>query len=93
MTLEELQAELLKTQEQLATLSTENEAMKTTIEDKTKREKELEEHNQKLFLRVTTKQEPKETVETVVPSCIDEDTYKLLNKRELEELNNLLEEE
>lgn len=93
MTLEELQNQMLQMQEQLETLKGENENLKNTVNEKTKREQELLEHNQKLFLRVTSKKE-EETEETEeIPFCIDEDTYKLLSDREIKELNELIEEE
>lgn len=93
MTLEEMQNQMLQMQEQLETLKGENENLKNTVNEKTKREQELLEHNQKLFLRVTSKKE-EETEETEeIPFCIDEDTYKLLSDREIKELNELIEED
>lgn len=93
MTLEEMQEQMLNLQEQFNTMKAENETLKNTLTEKEQREKELMEHNQKLFLRVTSKKE-EETEETEeIPFCIDEDTYKLLSDREIKELNDLLEEE
>lgn len=92
MTLEEMQEELIKLQEEQKTLKANNESLTKELENKTKREKDLEELNQKLFLRVTTKvEDPKK--ETVIPSYIDEDIYKLLDKKDLEILQELEEEE
>lgn len=85
-TQEEINAWIIETQENYDRIEKE-------LEQKTKREKELMEHNQKLFLRVTSKKE-EETEETEeIPFCIDEDTYKLLSDREIKELNELIEEE
>jgi hypothetical protein len=94
MSLEEMQEQMIQLQEQLQTFKAENEALKTKLTEKEQREKELMEHNQKLFLRVTSKKE-EETEETKeeIPLCIDEETYKLLSDREKKELNELIEEE
>lgn len=92
--MEELQEQIIKMQEQIETFKTENEALKNKLTEKEEREKELMEHNQKLFLRVTSKKE-EETEETKeeIPFCIDEKTYDLLSDREKKELNELIEEE
>lgn len=93
MTLEEMQEQMLNLQEQFNTIKAENETLKTTLTEKEQREKELMEHNQKLFLRVTSKKEEETEEKDEIPFCIDEDTYKLLSDRELKELNELIEEE
>ena len=93
MTLEEMQEQMLNLQEQFNTIKAENETLKNTLTEKEQREKELIEHNQKLFLRVTSKKEEETEEKDDIPFCIDEDTYKLLSDRELKELNDLLEEE
>lgn len=92
--MEELQEQIIKLQEQLETFKTENEILKNKLIEKEEREKELMEHNQKLFFRVTSKKE-EETEETKedIPICIDEKTYNLLSDREKKELNDLIEEE
>ena len=88
MTLEEMQEQMLKMQEQLTTLTNENSTLKITVSDKEKREKELEEHNQKLFLRVTSKVEPTEPTEDedekLIKEQLGEDVYNCLNKRDIE---------
>lgn len=93
MTLEEMQEQMLNLQEQFDTIKAENETLKNSLTEKEQREKELMEHNQKLFLRVTSKKED-ETEETEeIPFCIDKDTYNLLSDREIKELNELIEED
>ena len=94
MTLEELQNELIELKEQLETFKTENDTLKNNLTEKEQREKELMEHNQKLFLRVTSKKEEEETEEKEeIPFCLDEKTYNLLSDREKNELIELIEEE
>ena len=85
-TQEEINAWILETQESYDRIEKE-------LEQKTNREKELMEHNQKLFLRVTSKKEEKTEETEEIPFCIDKDTYKLLSDREIKELNELIEEE
>ena len=94
MSMEELQEQIIKMQEQLETFKTENETLKNKLTEKEQREKELMEHNQKLFLRVTSKKEEEETEEEEeIPFCLDEKTYNLLSDREKNELIELIEEE
>lgn len=93
MTLEEMQEQMLNLQEQFNTIKAENETLKNSLAEKEQREKELMEHNQKLFLRVTSKKEEETEEKDDIPFCIDEDTYKLLSDKEIKELNDLLEEE
>jgi len=94
MSLEELQNELIELKEQLETFKTENDTLKNNLTEKEQREKELMEHNQKLFLRVTSKKEEEETEEKEeIPFCLDEKTYNLLSDREKNELIELIEEE
>lgn len=93
MTLEEMQEQMLNLQEQFNTIKAENETLKNTLTEKEQREKELMEHNQKLFLRVTSKKEDETEEKDDIPFCIDEDTYNLLSDREIKELNELIEEE
>ena len=94
MTLEELQKDLLELKDKYEKLAEDNKSLNAIVEEKTKREKELEEHNQKLFLRITKevnntdKEEEKE-----IPFCVDDKTYKLLSEKEKDELNELIEEE
>lgn len=92
MTLEEMQEQMLQMQEQLATLKSENENLQNTVNEKAKREQELMEHNQKLFLRVTSKKEEQESNDEEIPFCIDKDTFEKLSEREIKELKELIEE-
>lgn len=91
MTFEEMQEQLLQMQEQLDSLKNENENLQNTVNEKTKREQELMEHNQKLFLRVTSKKE-EEKEEEEIPLCVDKKTYDILSDRERKELIELIEE-
>lgn len=93
MTLEEMQEQMLNLQEQFDTIKAENETLKNSLAEKEQREKELMEHNQKLFLRVTSKKEEETEEKDDIPFCIDKNTYDLLSDREIKELNDLLEEE
>ena len=93
MTLEEMQEQMLQMQEQLATLKSENENLQNSLAEKEQREKELMEHNQKLFLRVTSKKEEELEETEEIPFCIDKDTYEKLSDREIKELKELIEEE
>lgn len=93
MSLEELQNELIELKEQLETFKTENETLKNKLTEKEQRVKELTEHNQKLFLRVTSKKEEETEEEEEIPFCIDKDIYDLLSDREKKELIELTEEE
>lgn len=88
-TQEEINAWIIDTQEKYNNMETE-------LEQKTKREKELMEHNQKLFLKITSQKEDKQLDEEEkeeVPFCFDEEMYKELSEQEKQELNDLLEGE
>lgn len=63
MTIEELQSQLLELKEQHKAIIEENNTLKTTVEQSTKRISDLQEHNQKLFLKVTNPQIEKEKEE------------------------------
>ena len=70
--------------------------MEKELEQKTKREKELMEHNQKLFLKITSQKEDKQVdkeEKEEVPFCFDEEMYNELSEQEKQELNDLLEGE
>ena len=56
MNIEELQEELLTLKENLSILMEDNKALKQQVEDKDNRVKELEQYNQKLFLRASATQ-------------------------------------
>ena len=88
-TQEEINSWIIETQEKYNNMETE-------LEQKTKREKELMEHNQKLFLKITSQKEDKQKDEEEneeVPFCFDEKMYKELSEQEKQELNDLLGEE
>ena len=88
-TQEEINAWIIDTQEKYNNMEKE-------LEQKTTREKELIEHNQKLFLKITSQKEDKQVDEEEkeeVPFCFDEEMYKELSDQEKQELNDLLEEE
>ena len=88
-TQEEINSWIIETQEKYNNMETE-------LEQKTKREKELIEHNQKLFLKITSQKEDKQVDEEEnekVPFCFDEEMYKELSYQEKLELDELLEEE
>lgn len=88
-TQEEINAWIIDTQEKYNNMEKE-------LEQKTTREKELIEHNQKLFLKITSQKEDKQVDEEEkeeVPFCFDEEMYKELSEQEKQELNDLLEEE
>lgn len=94
MTLEELQQQLLETQEKLQQLAEDNKTLNDIVQAKTEREKELEEHNQKLFLRVANPVLPNITKDDEdikeVAEHIGTDLYNILNKKELELLNTIV---
>ena len=88
-TQEEINAWIIDTQEKYNNMETE-------LEQKTKREKELMEHNQKLFLKITSQKEDKQVDEEEneeVPFCFDEEMYKKLSYQEKLELDELIGEE
>lgn len=93
ITLEELQSNYLKLSEDLENYKKLNDTLKVDKEKAEQRQKELEEHNQKLFLKVTSKIEdkPKENEEEKeIKEFIGEDLYKSLNKKELQLLNEIM---
>ena len=86
-TQEEINAWIIDTQEKYNNM--ENE-----LEQKTKREKELLECNQKLFLKITSKKEEKEEKEEKeIPFVIEKEMYDKLSEQEQEELKELIGEE
>jgi uncharacterized membrane protein YcgQ (UPF0703/DUF1980 family) len=92
MTLEELQAKVLEMEETQKTIQSENETLKKQVEDKIKREKELEEHNQRLWLKITSKVEdkPTETEDKEVKEYIGEKVYNELSDKDKEKLSIIL---
>lgn len=93
MTLEEMQEQILKMQEEMQTIKEENVHLKEENEKAIERQKQLEEHNQKLFLRVTSKVDIEEKEEEEIPKFLDKETYNLLDKFDKKIINDLLEEE
>lgn len=87
-TQEEINAWIVETQENY-------DRMEKELEQKTNREKELMEHNQKLFLKITSKKEDEEVEkeDEEIPSVVDKDFYDKLSAHQQEELRELLEEE
>ena len=89
-TKEELNAWIVDTQEKY-------NKMEIDLNNKTKREKELEEHNQKLFLKITSPQETKEEKEDKEEQeyidFVGEDFYNSLSNKEKEKLKVILEGE
>lgn len=68
--------------------------METDLEKKTTREQELIDYNNKLFAKVTSKKDDKEeTEEEEIPFCIDKETFEKLDKKDIQELKELIEEE
>lgn len=65
MTIEELQEQLLEIKEQVKTIEQERDTYKQETETHVKRISELQEHNQKLFLRLTTDPELEEQEEVI----------------------------
>lgn len=91
MNIEELQEELLQVKEQLKVLTQENENYINQVNDKDNRIKELEEYNQKLFLRATSsikEEKPKEDFKSKLLG----DYANLLDDEELELLKELEED-
>jgi hypothetical protein len=70
MTFEELQALYLKIFEENKTLKTSKETLETDVKAKETRITELQEHNQKLFLKLTTPETSKP--EPISPQSLEE---------------------
>ena len=90
MNVEELQEKVLQLEEQLKSLTQDNENYLNQMNDKDNRIKELEEYNQKLFLRATSsvkEEKPKEEFKSKLlgdyASLLDDEELELL--KELEE--------
>ena len=86
-TQEEINAWIVETQENY-------DRMEKDLEQKTNREKELMEHNQKLFLKITSKKDEEEIKEDEeIPFVIEKEMYEKLSEQEKAELKELIEEE
>lgn len=103
MTLEELQNKVLELSEENRKLKEDNTSLETKLNEKTKdydtlktttdkRVQELQEHNQKLFLRITHQKEDKKKVDENFESKLLGEYAKVLDENELEILRELEEE-
>ena len=103
MTLEELQNKVLELSEENRKLKEDNTSLETKLNEKTKdydtlksttdkRVQELQEHNQKLFLRITHQKEDKKKVDENFESKLLGEYAKVLDENELELLRELEEE-
>ena len=103
MTLEELQNKVLELSEENRKLKEDKTSLETKLNEKTKdydtlksttdkRVQELQEHNQKLFLRITHQKEDKKKVDENFESKLLGDYAKMLDENELEILRELEEE-
>ena len=103
MTLEELQNKVLELSEENRKLKEDKTSLETKLNEKTKeydtlksttdkRVQELQEHNQKLFLRITHQKEDKKKVNEDFQSKLLGDYAKMLDENELEILRELEEE-
>ena len=85
ITLEQLQQQLLSLQEKMTEVEEQNTTLKTSLDEKETKIKDLETINQKLFIRATTTiSQPESEEKEEIPSFIDEETVKLLDKRDIE---------
>lgn len=103
MTLEELQNKVLELSEENRKLKEDKTSLETKLNEKTKeydtlkstsdkRVQELQEHNQKLFLRITHQKEDKKKVNEDFQSKLLGDYAKMLDENELEILRDLEED-
>ena len=91
MNVEELQEKVLQLEEQLKALTQDNENYVNQMNDKDNRIKELEEYNQKLFLRATSSVKEEKTKEEFKSKLLG-DYANLLDDEELELLKELEED-
>ena len=92
MNIEELQEELLTLKDDFKTLTEDNKVLKQQLEDKDNRVKELEQYNQKLFLRASATQNKQTEEKEEFKSKLLGDYINLLNEDEIEILKELEEE-
>ena len=92
MNVEELQEELLSLKENFSILMEDNKSLKQQVEDKDNRVKELEQYNQKLFLRASATQNQQTLEEEEFKSKLLGDYINLLNEDEIELLKELEED-
>lgn len=92
MNVEELQEELLSLKENFSILMEDNKSLKQQLEDKDNRVKELEQYNQKLFLRASATQNQQTEEKEEFKSKLLGDYINLLNEDEIEILKELEED-
>jgi hypothetical protein len=86
-TQEEINAWILESSQAFTTLETE-------LEDKKKRITSLEEHNQKMFLAMTSQVKNEDKQDTAkIPDFLTKDTYEMLDKKDKQLLEEIMEEE
>lgn len=86
-TQEEINAWIVETQEQY-------DKMEEDLSNANSRVQNLLNENNRLVAKVTgRKEEEEEEEEEEIPFCIDEETFKVLSKKDIEELENILEGE
>ena len=88
MNLEEAQAKILELEDKIKELNQNYESTKNLLTEKDNRVKELEEHNQKLFLRATASKK-EEKKEEEFKSKLLGDYANLLDENELELLRDI----
>lgn len=86
-TQEEINSWIVESSQSFSTLETE-------LEDKKKRITSLEEHNQKMFLAMTSqvKNEDKQDT-TKIPDFLTKETYEMLDKKDKQLLEEIMDEE
>ena len=89
MNIEELQEELLSLKENLSILMEDNKSLKQQVEDRENRVKELEQYNQKLFLRASATQNQQTQEKEEFKSKLLGEYVNLLNEDEIELLKEL----
>lgn len=92
MNIEELQEEVLTLKDDLKTLTEDNKVLKQQLEDKDNRVKELEQYNQKLFLRASATQNKQIEEKEEFKSKLLGDYINLLNEDDIEILKELEED-
>lgn len=92
MNVEELQEELLSLKENFSILMEDNKSLKQQLEDKDNRVKELEQYNQKLFLRASATQNQQTEEKEEFKSKLLGDYINLLNEDEIEILKEFEED-
>ena len=89
MNIEELHEELLTLKENLSILMEDNKSLKQQVEDRENRVKELEQYNQKLFLRASATQNQQTQEKEEFKSKLLGEYVSLLSDDEIETLKEL----